>query len=98
MLKSRLMAPAGKRAIDQAKQNGEWAKPGSTRPDLSMPLELSARLKRNKKAGIFFTSLAPSCQRQYISWVATAKREETRQHRAEEAIALLGRGEKLGMR
>lgn len=98
MLKSRLMAPAGKRTIEQAKQNGEWAKPGSTRPDLSMPLELSARLKRNKKAEIFFTSLAPSYQRQYISWVATAKREETRQHRAEEAIALLGRGEKLGMR
>lgn len=45
MLKSRLMAPAGKRTIEQAKQNGEWAKPGSTRPDLSMPLELSARLK-----------------------------------------------------
>jgi len=63
-----------------------------------MPPEFSARLKRNKKATTFFESLAPSYQRQYIAWIATAKRRETKNARLEEAIELLKRGEKLGMR
>jgi uncharacterized protein YdeI (YjbR/CyaY-like superfamily) len=55
-------------------------------------------LKRNKKASTFFVSLAPSYQRQFIAWIATAKRPETKKHRLDEAIELLKRGEKLGMR
>ena len=98
MLKAGQVAPAGKRCIELAKRNGRWVNPATRPTSFSMPPEFSARLKRNKKATTFFESLAPSYQRQYIAWIATAKRRETKNARLEEAIELLKRGEKLGMR
>lgn len=98
MRKAGEMTPAGQEAIDRAKRNGKWAEPVSTPANFSMPPELSERLKRSTKAATFFASLAPSYQRQYVAWIATAKRPETRKRRLDEAIELLKRGEKLGMR
>jgi uncharacterized protein YdeI (YjbR/CyaY-like superfamily) len=98
MLKAGQMAPAGEKSIELAKKNRKWAEPVSARTNFSMPPELNARLKRNKKAATFFASLAPSYQRQYIAWIATAKRPETKNRRLDEAVKLLKRGEKLGMR
>jgi uncharacterized protein YdeI (YjbR/CyaY-like superfamily) len=63
-----------------------------------MPPELAERLARNKQAAAFFESLAPSYRRQYLAWINAAKRPATRQKRLNEAIELLQKGEKLGMR
>jgi uncharacterized protein YdeI (YjbR/CyaY-like superfamily) len=98
MLKAGQMAPAGQKSIELAKKNGRWTEPVSARTSFSMPPELNERLKRNKKAATFFESLAPSYQRQYVAWIATAKRTETQKRRLDETIELLIRGEKLGMR
>ncbi len=98
MLKAHRMAPAGKKTIELAKKNGNWAETVSQPADFAMPPAFSARLKRSKKAAAFFSTLSPSCQKQYIVWIATAKRPETRKRRLDEAIELLKRGEKLGMR
>ncbi len=98
MLKAGQMAPAGEKSIKMAKKNGRWIEPTSARTNFSIPREFDAQLKRNKKAATFFDSLAPSYQQQYIAWIATAKRPETRKRRLDEAIKLLYRGEKLGMR
>ncbi len=92
------MAPAGEKSVKLAKRNGKWAEPVSASTSFSMPPELQARLKKHKKAATFFASLAPSYQRQYIAWIATAKRSETKERRLDEAVGLLSRGEKLGMR
>ena len=98
MLKTGQMAPAGEKAIKLAKKNGKWTQPVSAHTNFSMPPELQARLNKNKKAATFFASLAPSYQRQYIAWIATAKRPETKRRRLDQSIGLLNRGEKLGMR
>lgn len=98
MLKAGQMAPAGEKSIRIAKKNGRWSEPVSPRRHFSMPPEFEARLRRNKKASTFFATLAPSYQEQYIAWIATAKRAETRMQRLDEAIKLLKCGEKLGMR
>lgn len=98
MLKAGQMSPAGERSIKLAKKNGKWTEPASERTMFLMPPELHARLKNSHKAESFFSSLAPSYQQQFIAWIATAKRPETRKRRLDEAIELLGRGEKLGMR
>ncbi len=82
----------------RAKKNGQWTEPVSKGTRFSMPPELRARLRNSKKAATFFSSLAPSYQRQFIVWIATAKRPETKKRRLDEVIELLGRGEKLGMR
>ena len=98
MIDAGRMAPAGQKSIELAKKNGRWTGSADVRANFSMPPELDARLKRNAKAATFFANLAPSYQRQYIAWIATAKRPETKNRRLDEAIELLGRSEKLGMR
>jgi uncharacterized protein YdeI (YjbR/CyaY-like superfamily) len=45
-----------------------------------------------------FTDLAPSYRRLYVGWIHSAKREETRRARIEEARRRLARGEKLGLK
>ncbi len=98
MIEAGQMMPAGRKSIDLAKTSGRWTEPVIARTSFSMPPEFNERLKRNKKAATFFESLAPSYQRQYVAWIATAKRTETQKRRLDEAIELLTRGEKLGMR
>ncbi len=97
MLKDGKMMGAGRRAMQTAKRNGRWAE-ATQKIEFSMPPEFAARLERNKKAATFFETLAPSYQRQYIGWIITAKRQDTRERRLDEAIKLLQRGDKLGMR
>jgi len=63
-----------------------------------MPAELENALNGNKKAKSYFDSLTPSYQRQYIGWIASAKRDETREKRIKEAINLLKHKQKLGMK
>lgn len=71
------------------------AKPPSKMPSRTPPY-IAAALRRNPEAARFFRGLAPSYRRLYVGWIHFAKREETRQRRLSEAIALLARGEKLG--
>jgi uncharacterized protein YdeI (YjbR/CyaY-like superfamily) len=63
-----------------------------------IPEYLEEALRANKKAWENFNNLAPSYRRQYIGWITTAKKEETRNKRMKEAIELLARNEKLGMK
>lgn len=65
---------------------------------ISVPPELQAALAKSRKARKSFEDLAPSHRRNYALWVGSAKRAETRGRRAEEAVTLLARGEKLGMK
>lgn len=98
MIEAGLMQPAGERAVDEAKASGRWDEPSRPDMDLSMPSELDERLGKDTRAAEFFASLAPSYRRQFVAWIATAKRADTRERRAEEALRLLRAGRKLGMR
>ncbi len=92
------MAPAGQRSVDAAKASGAWDNPVKPPPPFEMPAEFRARLARNRKASAFFDSLAPSYRREFVDWVASAKRDDTRKRRLQEAMRLLTRGLRLGMR
>src|SRR5262245_5384233 len=51
-------------------------------PSLSViPPYIEEQLKNNARAREFFERLAPSYRRAYISWIDSAKREETREKR-----------------
>ena len=63
-----------------------------------LPKEFKTALAKNKKAKAFFAGLAPSYQKHFIGWIANAKRDETRERRVKEAIALLEQGQKLGLK
>ena len=62
------------------------------------PPDFLRALKRNPAAARNFEALAPSYRRQFSGWISIAKREETRKKRIEEAVRLLARNEKLGLK
>jgi uncharacterized protein YdeI (YjbR/CyaY-like superfamily) len=51
------------------------------RPALKVPADLAAALRKNKAAAVAFENFSPSHRREYIEWIAEAKRDETRQRR-----------------
>jgi uncharacterized protein YdeI (YjbR/CyaY-like superfamily) len=69
-----------------------------TRRRLAVPADLRQALARDAKARENFERLAPSYRRHYVAWIATAKKAETRTRRLREAVALLAKHQKLGMK
>jgi uncharacterized protein YdeI (YjbR/CyaY-like superfamily) len=55
-------------------------------------------LKAESCAWRHFNSLTPLQQRKYVGWIDSAKQDETKQRRLREAVQLLARGEKLGLK
>jgi uncharacterized protein YdeI (YjbR/CyaY-like superfamily) len=56
------------------------------------PPEFAAALKKNKQASSFFAAFSPSCKRDYVEWIAEAKRPETRDKRIASAIEWIAEG------
>jgi uncharacterized protein YdeI (YjbR/CyaY-like superfamily) len=65
-------------------------------PDL--PVYIATALKAHVKAWEFFRQLAPTYRRDFVVWIHTAKRPETRDRRIRESIRLLTAGKKLGLK
>jgi hypothetical protein len=63
-----------------------------------VPAFFTEALKKSKKASTFFASLAPTYQREYLVWLTTAKREETRAQRLTQTLAALAAGRKWAQR
>lgn len=63
-----------------------------------IPQYIQKALKRRPTAWSYFESLAPSYRRMYIRWIDSAKLEETKMRRLQEAIRLLSAGKKLGLK
>lgn len=97
MIEAGRMTEAGLAKIREAKENGQWDKAAEREDVNAVPAELTAALARNERARVNFEKLAPSCRRQFIYWVGSAKREETRRKRVVEAIAMLRENKRLGM-
>ncbi|MDH5605440.1 MAG: YdeI/OmpD-associated family protein [Anaerolineae bacterium] len=99
MIEQGRMTEHGLRLVDAAKQNGQWDAPDS-RPQIpSKPsIEFSQALNQNKQAKETFDNLSPSHQKQYLGWIETAKREETKAKRIAEAIQMLEKRMQLGLK
>ena len=67
-------------------------------PSAASRREVEQALKKDGRAWKSFDALAPSHRRRYVTWIAMAKREETRQKRLREAIAMLRSGKTLGLK
>jgi len=70
--------------------------PRPTIPEL--PPYIRKALRTNPRAWTFFQALAPTQRRNFVVWIHTAKRPETREKRIRESIALLAAGKKLGLK
>lgn len=62
------------------------------------PADLSAALKKNKKAQAGFRALSPSHKREYIEWITEAKSDETRARRLARAIGWMAEGKSRNWR
>lgn len=98
MIEQGRMTPVGLAKIKAARQSGMWDKPYRPQISIEMPEELKQALKRHKQAEAFFNQLAATYQKQYILWIQMAKRPETRERRIKEALTLLAKSEKLGLK
>ena len=54
-----------------------------------IPAELSAALARDAALQQTFAAMSPSHRREYVRWVAEAKRASTRTARAEKALTMI---------
>jgi uncharacterized protein YdeI (YjbR/CyaY-like superfamily) len=54
--------------------------------------EFAAALKKSRKAAAVFEAFSPSCKREYVEWIADAKREETREKRIAQAVEWIAEG------
>jgi uncharacterized protein YdeI (YjbR/CyaY-like superfamily) len=87
-----LLAPAGLAAAPTASRY-------SPKPKIpELPAYIAAALKTNPKAWKFFQALSPRNRRDFVVWIHTAKRPETRDRRIRESIELLSAGKKLGLK
>jgi hypothetical protein len=70
--------------------------PGSLAPTkrthVAIPDDFAAALARSKKATRAFDAFAPSCRREYLAWITSAKRAATRAKRVAEAVARIATG------
>jgi uncharacterized protein YdeI (YjbR/CyaY-like superfamily) len=96
LVKEGRMTEAGLAAVNFALPDTDAPKP--KRAELPLPDWLKEELMTNSKAWENFNTLPPSHKRQYIGWISDAKKEETRQRRIREAISILEKNKRLGMK
>ena len=63
-----------------------------------LPAYIAKALRANSRAWKFFRELAPTYRRNFVVWIHTAKRPDTRARRIRESISLLAAGKKLGLK
>ncbi len=94
-----MMTEYGLEKVEAAKLSGSWEIPVS-KPvfDLTMPPEFEKALRNNPLASKQFEKMPLSHRKEYLLWIVTAKRPETRDRRIAEAIRMLAEGKQLGLR
>jgi hypothetical protein len=60
--------------------------------EVRLPSDLAAALKKNTKQSDVFNTLSFTNKKEYIEWVVTAKKEETRMERIKQTVERLGKG------
>ena len=67
----------------------------SARSPIPAPPEFTIALAASNPAQANFDGMAPSCRREYLQWITSAKRQETRDRRVKEAVARLAQGKRF---
>lgn len=87
---------SGRQAIKHG-QTTPHAPRSARRPPPTVPADLGAALASHAVAARFFASLPPRQQREYIEWLDSAKRAETRARRLAQTLDKLGQGLRFAM-
>ena len=96
-----LMTDAGLSHVAAAKADGRWVKAledeKERQKEAVIPDDLAAAFGRNPEAFENFEQMAPGYRRNYIRWIESAKRPETRLKRIREVADRAAKNLKPGM-
>jgi uncharacterized protein YdeI (YjbR/CyaY-like superfamily) len=98
MIEECKMTPSGLSSFKQRVSYGDKVFRAKSAKEIPIPAEIEDALKGNEKVWNNFINLAPGYKKQYALWLTTAKKIETREKRLKEAIKLLAKNKKLGMK
>jgi len=89
------MKPEGLRTITQEILA---SRPQEKSKELEVPSYIKDKLSSIPAAACNFEDLSPSHKKRYIGWIDSAKKKETKLRRLEEAVKMLIRNERLGLK
>jgi uncharacterized protein YdeI (YjbR/CyaY-like superfamily) len=100
LIQEGLMTEAGLSKIKQAKKNGSWdtlTLSDSYAENNTLPPELLIALSKNKKALENFKAFSASYRKQFLSWIDSAKRPETKEARIKQTVLMSLANKKPGV-
>ncbi len=99
LIENKLMTRAGLDKIEQAKKDGSWNTLNSTNYQADtneLPADLQKALSINNKALENFLSFTKGYRRQFLFWIDSAKRTETRSARIQQTVLMAAANKKPG--
>jgi uncharacterized protein YdeI (YjbR/CyaY-like superfamily) len=87
LIENGLMTEIGLAKIETAKRDGSWNALNAS-DNLEIPMDLLEALNKNNVAALNFTAFSDAVKRVILSWIFSAKREETRAARIEKTVAM----------
>ena len=88
---SRLKTQSDKKREEKPKQRPIFDYVDPKTKSVRLPDDLATIFKKNKKQEEFFNTLSFTNKKEYIEWIVTAKKEETRNERIQGTIERLGK-------
>ncbi len=89
------MTAQGLSVIEQAKADGRWEQAYAGQASMQVPTELAAALSADPHAKAMFEILTKQNRYAILFRIDSAKRQDTRQRRVEQFVAMLARGETI---
>ena len=95
LIRNGQMKPAGLKAIERAKENGQWEAAYDSQSKITLPEDFQTELDKNANAKAFFATLNSVNRYAILFRLQTAKKPETRAKRMRQFIVMLEKHEKL---
>ena len=95
LIRNGQMKQAGLKAIERAKENGQWAAAYDSQSKITLPDDFQAELDKHAKAKAFFLTLNSVNRYAILFRLQTARKPETRLKRMQQFIVMLDKHEKL---
>jgi len=101
LMEQKLIRPAGLTKIEQAKKDGSWNILNASdfhADNNSLPQDLETAFSKNKKALANFLAFAPGYRKQFLFWIDSAKRAETKAARIKQTVLMAAANKKPGVK
>jgi uncharacterized protein YdeI (YjbR/CyaY-like superfamily) len=95
LIKDKRMQPPGLAEVERAKADGRWDAAYAPASTITVPDDLAAALKQNKKAAAFFATINAANRYAILYRIESVKKPETRARNIEKFVAMLAEGKTL---